>query len=115
MVSPVLASAHLAASPASPVDVRSSQPAARGANRLHASCKRLSREVAPAHTLPNLQRSGHQAAVTPLGVNQQRRQRCQDLLCDRRGYATRAGDAPSFARISSIPKGRRGQEAAADR
>lgn len=34
------------------------------------------------------ERSGDDADVTGKGVNEQRRQRCQDLLCDRRGYAT---------------------------
>ncbi len=50
--------------------------------------------------LPVRRRSGHaqrRPFTTPSGVNQQRRQRRQDLLCDRRGYATRAGVAPSFA------------------
>jgi hypothetical protein len=43
----------------------SSQPEAPGANRLRASCKRLSGESAPAPALPNLPRSGHQAAAIP--------------------------------------------------
>jgi hypothetical protein len=38
---------------------------APGANRPRASRNRLSGDSAPAHALPNLQRSGHQAAVTP--------------------------------------------------
>jgi hypothetical protein len=50
----------------------SSQPEARGANRLRANCKRLSGDSAPAPALPNLQRSGHQAAVTPGGVTRSR-------------------------------------------
>jgi ABC-2 type transport system ATP-binding protein len=49
--------------PESGPTARSSQPEAPGANRLRASCKLLSGDSAPA--LPNLQRSGHQAAVTP--------------------------------------------------
>src|SRR5207302_935174 len=43
----------------------SSQPEAPGANRLRASCKRLSGDSAPAPALPNLRRSRHPAAVTP--------------------------------------------------
>ena len=57
-------SAQPAPDPASGSAAGSSRPAAPGAHQLRESRKRLSGDPAPA--LPNLQRSGHQAAATPL-------------------------------------------------
>jgi len=48
---------------------RSSQPQARGLTGFAPAASGWAATLAPAPALPNLQRSGHQAAVTLLGVN----------------------------------------------
>jgi hypothetical protein len=74
----------------------SSQPEPPGANRLRASAKWLSGDSARAPALPNLQRSGHQAAVTPVGVEEPRSVR----------LATADADLPSLSYGHLVGDGR---------